>query len=205
MPFSGANAYEHMHATLHATPVPPSHLVGGLPPEIDDIVLRAIARKPEDRFESIRALGSDLAPFAGERAARRWAPIEMEGAAKNVTLSDRGKVRPRLPSHPRMRWASTIGLFAAGLAIGGAVAHSFGADDSTSRVSSARHKAIVIRALAPDSLEEHVLEEPVEEAVATAAPRTAAPNPRPPAHDGPTPDSGAFHGALGTNGAPIVQ
>jgi serine/threonine protein kinase len=205
MPFSGANAYEHMHATLHATPEPPSHLAGDLPPEIDDIVLRAMARKPGDRFDSIRALGSALAPFAGERAARRWAPVEMEGALKNVTWSDRGKARPRRPLRPSMRWGLTIGLFASGLAIGGTVARSFGPDDSMSRGSSARHKAILIRASAPDLLEEHPLEEHLEEAVATAAPPAVAANLRRPAQAAPPPDSGAFHGALGTNGAPIVQ
>jgi serine/threonine-protein kinase len=202
MPFSGTSAYEHMHATLNASPVPPSQLTPELSPEVDGIVLRAIARNPGDRFESMRALAAALAPFAGERAARRWAPIEAHGAPRNATWSEAGAVRPRPRSRTAARWVATCGVFVAGLAGGGVVAHAFGGEDSADRRWSARHAAIVVRASVPEVFDEHEQAEEVPEAApgrGTAGPRRPAPS------AAPLPDKQAFRGAFGTNGAPIVQ
>ncbi len=49
-PFDGASAVETMQAVNDAAFVPPGHLVADYPGEIERIILRALARNPEERF-----------------------------------------------------------------------------------------------------------------------------------------------------------
>jgi hypothetical protein len=50
-----------------------SSMEPGLPAELDGILARALARKPEDRFTDLRELGRALLPLADERTAVTWA------------------------------------------------------------------------------------------------------------------------------------
>ncbi|HEY4056388.1 MAG TPA: serine/threonine-protein kinase [Kofleriaceae bacterium] len=50
-PFIADNAMEMVAKHLMEAPVPPSSLVSGISPELDDIVLRMLAKKPEGRPE----------------------------------------------------------------------------------------------------------------------------------------------------------
>jgi PAS domain S-box-containing protein len=45
---------------------PPSSLNLAVPEELDDIVMRALARNPDDRFQSVQELREALLPFRGE-------------------------------------------------------------------------------------------------------------------------------------------
>jgi tRNA A-37 threonylcarbamoyl transferase component Bud32 len=72
LPFSGANEYELVLAITTAPVTPPSHHVRGLPPELDEIVLRAMHRNPAARFPSVRAFGAALLSLARDRERAAW-------------------------------------------------------------------------------------------------------------------------------------
>ena len=62
-PFSGNTAWELMEAILDRSPAPPSTIAADVPPALDDIVLRALGKAREDRFESWGAFAGALEPF----------------------------------------------------------------------------------------------------------------------------------------------
>ena len=69
-PFTGNSPYSLMHAIVTAKIAPPSAFDPALPPEFDEVVLRAMNRDPAKRFESVREMGARL--FAvGERGGPR--------------------------------------------------------------------------------------------------------------------------------------
>jgi serine/threonine protein kinase len=45
---------------LHMPPVPPRYFVSAIPPAIQEILLKALERRPEDRYQTIEALQRDL-------------------------------------------------------------------------------------------------------------------------------------------------
>jgi serine/threonine-protein kinase len=50
MPFTAESALTMMVAHIEQLPPPPSSIQPGVPPELDDVVLRALAKVPEDRY-----------------------------------------------------------------------------------------------------------------------------------------------------------
>lgn len=60
-PFSGETPMEMVHAHLARVPdVPQSKSVRSIPPVISDIVMRLLAKNPDDRYQSARGLEEDL-------------------------------------------------------------------------------------------------------------------------------------------------
>jgi hypothetical protein len=53
---------------------PPRFHNPDLSPEFEAVILRAMSDEPKDRYESIRALGAALLPFASLRAREYWGP-----------------------------------------------------------------------------------------------------------------------------------
>jgi eukaryotic-like serine/threonine-protein kinase len=51
-PFDGESEYTIMSAHLSRTPLPPSAMVASIPEEISSVVLRSIAKAPEERFQT---------------------------------------------------------------------------------------------------------------------------------------------------------
>jgi serine/threonine-protein kinase len=68
-PFVGENAFEIMMAHSRDPVVPPSQTNPEVPADLEQVVLRCLAKKPEDRYPSARALGQAL---AGCAAANEW-------------------------------------------------------------------------------------------------------------------------------------
>ena len=64
-PFDGETPVEIAMKHLSATPQPPSKLRPDIPPELDMVVLRALAKNPDDRYQSADEMEADL-----ERVAR---------------------------------------------------------------------------------------------------------------------------------------
>ena len=60
VPFKGETTVATALMHIGTPPVPPIELVPALPPALNDIVLRAIQKNPEDRYRSARAMRSDL-------------------------------------------------------------------------------------------------------------------------------------------------
>jgi serine/threonine-protein kinase len=57
---SGKSPVDKIRDILTKEIAPPSSLVPGLPPELDEIVLRALARDPGDRFASAKEMGTAI-------------------------------------------------------------------------------------------------------------------------------------------------
>ncbi|MGH2977322.1 MAG: Stk1 family PASTA domain-containing Ser/Thr kinase [Gaiellaceae bacterium] len=68
-PFEGDTPVEIAMKHLSAVPKPPSELRPDIPPELDMVVLRALAKDPDDRYQSADEMEADL-----ERVAR-GAPV----------------------------------------------------------------------------------------------------------------------------------
>jgi hypothetical protein len=76
LPFRG-NARMLLHQVLHDEPRPPSHLDRGVPRDLETICLKAMARDPDQRYQTAGQLAQDLRRFlAGEAVlARRAGPV----------------------------------------------------------------------------------------------------------------------------------
>ncbi len=61
LPFTGANTMEIYMAQMQQSPIRPSEYWPEIPPELEVVILRCIARSPEDRFPSVGDLGAALA------------------------------------------------------------------------------------------------------------------------------------------------
>jgi serine/threonine protein kinase len=103
-PFVGDNPMSVMFQHIGKQPDPPSRHRPGLPPGWDPVVLRALAKRPEDRFDA-----------AGMRTA-------VEAIVRAPVESRTEPPMPPVPPEPR-RWGAVIGAAAAGvLVVVGAVA-----------------------------------------------------------------------------------
>ncbi|GAA3373402.1 protein kinase [Streptomyces sannanensis] len=51
-PFTGETPLSVVYQHVQDTPVPPSEVSDGVPPELDGMVMRALAKDPDDRFQS---------------------------------------------------------------------------------------------------------------------------------------------------------
>jgi eukaryotic-like serine/threonine-protein kinase len=60
MPFQGANPFVVMNDRLLNDPIPPCEINPQISPELQEIIYRALERKPENRYASAREFASDL-------------------------------------------------------------------------------------------------------------------------------------------------
>jgi eukaryotic-like serine/threonine-protein kinase len=84
-PFAGNSVLEVCARHLSETPLPPSERRGGIPPELDALILRCLAKSPAKRPESAAALRGALLALASdwteERGARFWADYWRQSAS----------------------------------------------------------------------------------------------------------------------------
>ncbi|HEX6739451.1 MAG TPA: serine/threonine-protein kinase, partial [Vicinamibacteria bacterium] len=59
-PFAGRNALETLHAVVNQEPTPLAERLRPCPPELEEIVGRALAKRPRDRYQTMAALRDDL-------------------------------------------------------------------------------------------------------------------------------------------------
>lgn len=85
LPFRELDNVELIHHVCHRGPVSPRELEPAIPPDLETILLKAIARHPSDRYQSAQELADDLfrflehQPIAAKRSgrlARAWKWIE---------------------------------------------------------------------------------------------------------------------------------
>jgi serine/threonine protein kinase len=65
-PFGGSTAYELMDEILAKAPPPPSAVNPGVPPALDGVVLRALGKSRDERFESWNEFAVRLEPMLSE-------------------------------------------------------------------------------------------------------------------------------------------
>jgi serine/threonine-protein kinase len=58
--FSGESPHSVLEKLMQAPIEPPSKVVPGLPPGVDDVVMAALARSPDERFDNARAMAQAL-------------------------------------------------------------------------------------------------------------------------------------------------
>ncbi|MCR9160865.1 MAG: protein kinase domain-containing protein [Nannocystaceae bacterium] len=113
--FAGAGVDEILRAHLSERPKPPSEVVPGVPRSFDPVIMKAIAREPDTRFESMAALEAALCEAqisAGLTTA--WDHLPLPDA---ITPEQRALLLSRMPdpsptpssSSPLKSWAA-IGL-----------------------------------------------------------------------------------------------
>lgn len=66
-PFDGKSVGAVCAQILNVTPAPPSHYNPAVPPELDRVVARCLAKNPQDRFASCEDLAKSLYPFNRSR------------------------------------------------------------------------------------------------------------------------------------------
>jgi predicted ATPase/transcriptional regulator with GAF, ATPase, and Fis domain len=67
LPFDSADPLEVIHCHIARRPIAPAERVPGLPPVLSDLVMKLLAKAPEDRYQSGRGLAADLA-----RCQEQW-------------------------------------------------------------------------------------------------------------------------------------
>ncbi len=59
-PFTGPDTQEVLQRVIHAAPVPPRELAADAPPALQAVCLKALAKRPADRYPSARALAHEV-------------------------------------------------------------------------------------------------------------------------------------------------
>ncbi len=86
-PFEGPNVAAILARVVHRYPAPPSELVPGIPPEVDEIVSRCMAKAPEDRYPNGRALAEDVEDVLAGRTPRHRKDLpDRSGERTRVSL-----------------------------------------------------------------------------------------------------------------------
>jgi serine/threonine-protein kinase len=94
-PFTGASAFEVMMAHARDPVVPPSQVRPGVPEDLEQVVLRCLAKKPADRYPSVKALGEALSACAavadwGANRADAWWAAEVQPVPIDATPEPAG-------------------------------------------------------------------------------------------------------------------
>jgi eukaryotic-like serine/threonine-protein kinase len=81
-PFSGESAFAVMMAHARDQVIPPSEINPGIPADLEAVVLKALEKKPDDRYPDARAMGRALlaceaaSTWDADQADRWWAEAE---------------------------------------------------------------------------------------------------------------------------------
>ena len=129
-PFAGETVTDIMQSVLEYTPPVPSVVDGHVPPELDGVVMRMLAKRPDDRYPSARSLFRELRRVDENFTARaEHAPPEPETRVEPDALLP---VPPKTPAGPgdktlvigtaparRATWrrAAAFGAIAAAIAV----------------------------------------------------------------------------------------
>jgi serine/threonine-protein kinase len=87
VPFRHPRAEAMLYAAVHDAPEPPSARRPDLPPWVDEILLKALAKRPEDRFADLEAWTAAWkahADAAESRVSHRWLQLEPAASPDRV-------------------------------------------------------------------------------------------------------------------------
>ena len=106
-PFTGESAVSIAYQHVSELPTPPSQVDNGVSPEVDAVVLRALAKRPDDRYQSAMEFRSDVeraiagapvtAPLqtVGVEHTQAMPPIEAAGVAAQAAYRQPARRRGR--------------------------------------------------------------------------------------------------------------
>src|SRR6185295_19254485 len=107
-PFDGDNVNAIMYSTVNTTPPPPSQHNRGVPPMLDLIVAKAMAKLLEDRYQTIKELADDL------REVRRQMDSSRPAAAIKAVTSPAARPVERMVDTATIPMDSTVSKRAGG-------------------------------------------------------------------------------------------
>jgi hypothetical protein len=106
--FAAENLTKIITRVIHDEPPPPSRFVSGLPPEVDYLVARALAKNPADRYPDGQRIADDIEDVLVGRRPRHLSEWALPGAVATLVpaqdLEDAALELERLlaqPSHQR--------------------------------------------------------------------------------------------------------
>jgi hypothetical protein len=129
LPFEGDSAIATLVAHQTRPPEPPSRRRADVPPDVDALILRALAKRPEDRFDSMPALVAEIARIRVRLAGQTPEPVPLRrgdgGTLPRVEApfrpSRRGETVTLPPTSVRRPWhasrAARLGAGAAAIAV----------------------------------------------------------------------------------------
>jgi len=97
-PFEGETLFDLMRAHLEQPPPSPRALRPELPVSIEHVVLTAMAKRPEDRFQSATAMAQALQHAAGELPAHEWRPVSSRSGVPMISRSGSRVAPPPSPA-----------------------------------------------------------------------------------------------------------
>jgi serine/threonine-protein kinase len=130
-PFSGDNVPQILLKVAHDDPEPPSHLKPGLPPAVDELLLRSLAKAPADRFQDGDAMARgtqavlDAIPTVGTLRLKARAPVVQPESSMYdpddvlSTSPSRARVEGRTRARSHRSWSIGFGVLAAVLVLAG--------------------------------------------------------------------------------------
>jgi len=92
-PFDGDSVSAVCAQIISCAPPPPSHHNPSLPPAFDQVVMRCLAKSPDDRFSTAETLAASVYPFA--RNSHAAPPRSSSAASQLARLSWRRRPLPR--------------------------------------------------------------------------------------------------------------
>lgn len=96
-PFPGETMTAVSYKVVHTQPVPPSKLNPGVPPILEGVILKCLAKSPEERYQSGEELAQDLAGVranAGGTVLRATPPPQAALLDSDVTLAPTARSIP---------------------------------------------------------------------------------------------------------------
>jgi serine/threonine-protein kinase len=116
-PFVGDSPVSVAYQHVREQPAPPSSIDPELPAEIDAIVMKALAKPLEERYQSAAEMRADVERFlAGKPVAAPVVPLP-NGEADFLPTDDagatsifRGDARDAEPERPRKRWPFVLAI-----------------------------------------------------------------------------------------------
>ena len=94
-PFEGETLYDLMSAHLEQPPPSLRALRPELPAAIEHVVLTALAKRPDERFQSVTAMAQALNAAAAELPPEAWRPLSSRN--QSMPLVSRGGSRAAPP------------------------------------------------------------------------------------------------------------
>lgn len=107
LPFDGENQFAVIHKIVGHDPAPPSSLNLEVPSAMDEVMARAMAKNPDERYATAREFGLALRGVAQQMGAATGNPDADVAAELSQMLAD----RPPVASPAALRDGSSTGIF----------------------------------------------------------------------------------------------